>query len=100
MHRCAEIHNAMSETTGNVNKTSEEHRELIVATIRRDVKYLQITHGWFTENYPFPEKTELMFFSTRLTALQESDIYCDKTNKIGAKIYPPIIKHTHQQKCP
>ena len=61
MHRCAEIHNAMSEITVNVNKTSEQHRELGVATIRRDVKDLQITHGWFTENYPFPEKTELVF---------------------------------------
>ena len=61
MHRCAEIHNAMSELTGNVHKTSEQHRELGVATIKRDVKDLQITHGWFTENYPFPEKTELVF---------------------------------------
>ena len=56
MHPCVEIHNAMSELTGNENKTSEQHRELEVARITRDVKNLQIIHGWFTENFLFPEK--------------------------------------------
>ena len=56
MHPCAEIHNAMSELTGNENKTNEQHRELEVARITRDVKDLQIIHGWFTENLLFPEK--------------------------------------------
>ena len=46
----------MSELTGNENKTSEQHRELEVARITRDVKDLQIIHGWFTENLLFPEK--------------------------------------------
>ena len=45
MHPCAEIHNAMSELTGNGNKTSEQHRELEVSRITRDVKDLQIIHG-------------------------------------------------------
>ena len=40
MHRCAEIHNAMSELTGNANKTSEQYCELRVARITRDVKDL------------------------------------------------------------
>ena len=35
MHPCAVIHNAMSELTGNVNKTSEQHRELEVARSER-----------------------------------------------------------------
>ena len=42
VHPCAEIHNAMSELTGNANKTSEQHRELEVARIARDVKNLHI----------------------------------------------------------
>ena len=42
MHTCAEIYNAMSELTGNANKTSEQHRELEVARITRDVKDLHI----------------------------------------------------------
>ena len=48
MHPCAEIHNAMLELTGNANKTSEQHRELEVARITRNVKDLQIIHSWFT----------------------------------------------------
>ena len=45
MHQCAEIHDAMSELTGNANKTSEQHRELRVARITRDIKDLQIIHS-------------------------------------------------------
>ena len=99
MHPYAEIHNAMS-LTGYANKTSEQHRELEVAIITRDMKDLQIIHSWFTENFPFPEKAELMFIYTALTAPQHSDINCDKANEISAKIYASIIKHTYLQKCP
>ena len=86
MHRCAEIHNLMSELIGNANRTSEQHRELGVARIARDVKDLQIIHSWFTENYPFAEKAELTCISTGLTVPQDSDINCDRANEIGAKI--------------
>ena len=41
---------------GNTNKTNDQHCELEVSRIKRDVKGLQIIHSWFTENYPFPEK--------------------------------------------
>ena len=95
MHRCAEIHNAMLELTGNPSKISEQHCELGVARKTRDVRDLQIIHSWFTENYPYPQKTEHMFNSTGLTAPQDSDINLDKANEIGTKIYCSIIKHTH-----
>ena len=85
----------MLELTGNANKTSEQQCELGVARITRDVKDLQIIRSWFTENYPFSEKAELMFISMGLTAPQDSGINCDKADEIGAKIYPLIIKHTH-----
>ena len=41
-----------------------------------------------TENFPFPEKAELMFISTALIAPQHSDINCDKANEISAKVMP------------
>ena len=90
----------MSELTRNANKFSEQHRELGIARITRDVKDLQIIHSWFTENYPFSEKAKPMCVSSGLTAPQASDINCDKANKIGANIHLSIIKHTHLQKCP
>ena len=99
MHRCAEIHNAMLELTGNPNKTSEQHCDLGVARETRGVKDLQIIHGCFTENYPFPEKAELVFISTGLIAPKDTDINCDNASEIGAKIYSSIIKHRHLQKC-
>ena len=67
MDRYAKIHNAIQELTGNVNKTSEQHREVGVATITGDVRDLLIIHSWFTENYPFPEKAELVCTSTGLS---------------------------------
>ena len=100
MHPCPEMHNAMSELTGNLNKTSEQNRELEVARTTRDAKDLQIIHSWFTENFPFPEKSKLMFISMALTSPQHSDINCDKANEISAKMYVSIIKHAHLQKCP
>ena len=100
IHRCAEIHNTMLELPGNANKTSEQHCELGVARIARHVKDLPIIHSWFTKNYQFPEKADLMFIFAGLTTLQDSDTNCDKANEIGAKIYPLIIKHTHLQKSP
>ena len=56
MHQSAEFHNAMSELSGNANKTSEQHCELGDARLTKDVKALRIIHNWFTENYPFQEK--------------------------------------------
>ena len=98
MHPCAGIHNAMSELTGNANKTSEQHRELEVSRITRDVKNVLIIHSWSSENFPFPEKAKLMFISMSLTAPQHSDIDCDKANEISTKNYASIINHTHLQK--
>ena len=86
MYRCSEIHNPMLELTGNANKTSKQHCELGVARITRDLKDLQIIHIWFTENYSFLEKAELMFISTGLTAPQDSDTNCDKASETSAKI--------------
>ena len=95
MHRCAEIHYTMLELTGNPSKISEQHCELGVARKTRDVRDLQIIHIWFTENYPYPEKTEHMFISTGLTAPQDSDINLVKASEIGTKICCSIIKHSH-----
>ena len=80
-------HRAGLYVNGNANKTSEQHRELEVARITRDMKNLQIIHSCFTENFPFPEKVELLFISTALTAPRHSDINCNKANEISAKIY-------------
>ena len=85
----------MLELTGNPSKISEQHCELGVARKTRDVRDLQVIHSWFTENYPYSEKTEHMFIFKGLTAPQDSDINLDKANEIGTKIYCSIIKHTH-----
>ena len=95
MHRCAEIHNAMSGLTGNANKTSEQHCELRVARMTRDVKDLQIIHSWFTENYPFQEKAELKCISTGLNAPKDYDIICNRANEIGAKIQQSLSDQTY-----
>ena len=88
MHRCAEIHNAMLELTGNPNKTSEQHCDLGVARETRGVKDLQIIHGCFTENYPFPEKPS-WYLSLQVLLLQKILISTViKPVKLGPKFIP------------
>ena len=79
VHPCAEIHNAMSELTGNANETSEQHRELEVARIAIDVKNLHIYR-----KLSIPRKSRAYVY-----------LYgSDKANEISAKIYASIIKQT------
>ena len=101
MHPYAEIHNVMSELIGNVNKTSEQHRELGVARIARDVKDLQIIHSWFTENFHSQKKLNLRV-SLRVLLFHKilTSTVIEPMKLVQKFSSPSIIKHTHLQKCP
>ena len=54
----------------------------ISSLLKRAVKDAKdLIQSWFTENYLFPDKAELMCFFTSLTATQDSDVNCDRTNR-------------------
>ena len=53
MHRCADIHNAMSELTGAYRKTSEQHVNMSKSCIKRDNDDLATVQDWFNLYKPF-----------------------------------------------
>ena len=63
MHPCAEIHNAMSELTGSANKTSEQHLELEVARITRDLRKVD---SYLQKTFLSQKKPSLFYLSLRL----------------------------------
>ena len=59
------------------------------------MKDLQIIHNWFTGIYSFPEKDELICITTCLTAPQDLDTNCNRTNEIDAKIQRFLDNQTY-----
>ena len=86
MHRLAGIHNAMSNLTGQIHQTSEQHVELRESRINRDTMDLTILQSWFREHSPFTNARELMSIATGITATEESLVNCDKAEEVGNKI--------------
>lgn len=78
MHRCASIHNAMSNLTKVLHKTSEQHTELGQSRIKRDNDDLMKIINWFKWHNPFTlDDTSLRSLSMGLTASEENDLNCD-----------------------
>ena len=87
MHRCASVHNAMSDLTGLLHKTSEQHTELGQSRIKRDNADLQKIINWFCYHNPFSvEDPSLRSLSTGLTAMKENGINCDDADSVGRSI--------------
>ena len=55
LHRCADVHNAMSTLTGSYRKTSEQDVDLTKYHMNRDNKDLKVIDYWFDLHYPFDE---------------------------------------------
>ena len=87
MHRCASVDNAMSDLTGLLHKTSEQHTELGQSRIKRDNADLQKIIHWFCWHDPFSvDDPSLRSLSTGLTAINEDGINCDDADSVGRSI--------------
>ena len=87
MHRCADIHNGMSNLTSLLHKTSEQHVELGVSRINRDNADLQKVIGWFECHNPFDlHDHSLRSLSTGLTATEDNNLDCDEAELVGKTI--------------
>ena len=53
IHRCADIHNAMTELTGASRKTSEQHVQITSSRILRNNKDLARVKGWLDLHIAF-----------------------------------------------
>jgi hypothetical protein len=87
MHRCAGLHNAMSNLTGQKHRTSEQHIELGATRVGRDNTDLEKLISWFEIHDPFdPSQTLLKSLSSGLTALDDDGINCDDAENVGLEI--------------
>ena len=53
MHKCAEVHEVMTEVTGLVHRTSDQHVELGCTRCNRDVGDLNTILKWLAQHNPF-----------------------------------------------
>ena len=87
MHRCAGIHQAMTDVTGLVSRTSEQHAEFGKSRLRRDMKDQQKMISWFEQHNPFIQPIqELCSLSTGLTTTDGDGVNCDNADAIGTRV--------------
>ena len=85
VHRCADIHNAMTELTGASRKTIEQHVQLTSSRITRDNKDLETMKKWFDLHIPFNQhEPNLKSLSSGLIA--DAKINCDDAESVGETI--------------
>lgn len=87
MHRCASVHNAMSNLTGMQHKTSEQHVELSSARIARDNSDLLKLLSWFSIRNPFDgSKPQLQCLASGIIATEDDGLNCDEAEAVGFNI--------------
>ena len=87
IHFCGSLHNAISNLTKVLHKTSEQHTELGQSRIKRDNDDLMKSSNWFKSHNPFTlEDSSLRSLSTGSTASEENDINCDDADGVGRSI--------------
>ena len=88
MHKCAGIHETMSQLTQLYSSTSEQHVEFGLSRMKRDnVDLFKIKH-WFDVHHPFDEGNHsLRCLSSGLSCSEDDIINCDQAEEVGAKVH-------------
>ena len=87
MHECVQVHNAMTQLTGNHYQTSNQRGELGVSRIKRDNDDLEKIKLWIENHNPFYDNEPLLrSIATGLLGTEEDGITCDEAEKIGQAI--------------
>ena len=84
LHRCADVHNAMSNLTGAYRNTSEQHIDLTRSRMKRDNEDLKIIDDWFDLHEPFDENE--LHLKSLSSGLIGDDLNCDDAESVGLQI--------------
>jgi len=87
MHKCAEIHDAMTTMTDMKTTASEQHIELGKSRCKRDFKDLLKIQEWFDQHEPFDVKEVKL---PGLTTTEGDSNNPDKADEVGLKIQMQI----------
>ena len=84
MHKCADVHEAMTDVTGLVHRTSDQHVELGSTRCNRDVGDLNTILKWLAQHNLFDiQRPELRSLSSGLTASDGDGVNCDEVEEVG-----------------
>ena len=84
MHKCREVHEAMTDVTGLVHRTSDQHVELGSTRCNRDVEDLNKILKWLAQHNLFDiQMPELRSLSSGLTASGGDGVNCDEVEEVG-----------------
>ena len=84
MHKCAQIHDAMTSVTNLAHRTSEQHVELGNARRQRDSTDVTKVINWLTAHNPFDVNLQsLRSLSPGLTASDSDGINCEEMEEAG-----------------
>ena len=87
MHKCASMHQSMSELTGLKQTTSEQHVDMGRTRIKRDFNDLSAMVSWIKSRDPFDmSDITLRSISSGLAATPEDGVNCDDAENIGEAI--------------
>ena len=84
MHRCADIHNAMSELTGAYRKTSEQHVVMSKSRIKQDNDDLATVKDWFDLHEPFGKSKPCL--KSLSSGSVGNELNCDDAEIVGSAI--------------
>ena len=87
-HKCAEIHEAMTDSTNHKHETSEQHVDLRPSRINRDFADLITVIKWLLSHNPFlPIDPNLRSLASGLSSTSADDgVNCDNAENVGEKI--------------
>ena len=88
MHRCAGVHNAMTNLTGTKHQSSYQHLELYESRVKRDNTDLKKLLQWFYQHEPFDvNEPNLKCIANGLVASHDDNkVNCDETESVGHAI--------------
>ena len=84
MHKCADVHEPMTDVTVLVHITIDQHVELGSTRCNRDVEDLNTILKWLAQHNPFDiQRAELRSLSSGLTASDGDGVNCDEVEEVG-----------------
>ena len=83
MHTCAEVHEAMTDVTGLIHRTSDQHVELGSTRCNRDAGDLNAILKWLVQHNPFDIQRPKLRSLSGLTASDGDGVNCDEYEEVG-----------------
>ena len=90
MPACTKINSAMQEFAGTAYETSEQHKDVLLARVKRDEKDTRALLLFLQERDPFASDTSLRSIATGIVA--DSIVNADRAKEVGDMILAKMVE--------